>query len=106
MKNIVVSIHQPNYLPWLGYFHKIFYSDVFVFLDSVQYTPKTYTNRCYVLQNQSSLRLSVPASIKKWDTPINEVFINTKQFARKHIATIRSAYLKSPWYSDIIKIFY
>ena len=33
---MIVSFHQPAYLPWLGYFHKILRSDVLVFLDTVQ----------------------------------------------------------------------
>ena len=32
-----ISIHQPVYLPWLGFFGKIISSDIFVILDDVQY---------------------------------------------------------------------
>ena len=36
----VVAIHQPNFLPWLGYFDKIARADVFVVLDDVQFPKK------------------------------------------------------------------
>ena len=34
---MIVSIHQPAYLPWIGYFNKIINSDIFVYLDTVQF---------------------------------------------------------------------
>jgi len=34
---MVVIIHQPQYLPWIGYFDKLNRADVFVLLDNVQY---------------------------------------------------------------------
>lgn len=91
---IIVSAHQPNYLPWLGYFHKMTYSDVFVFLDDVQYTPKTYINRCFVRQSEQKARLSIPVSVPAWNATICEAMINTEAFSEKHLETFRHAYGK------------
>ncbi|MDA7546256.1 WbqC family protein [Alphaproteobacteria bacterium] len=102
----IVSIHQPNYLPWIGYFHKILYSDILVFLDTVQYTPKTYTNRCFILQNGSPVRLSIPVNLDKWEIPIKEVKINTDIFAKKHLKTLEFSYKKAKYYDQIMSIIY
>ena len=93
MSNII-SIHQPNYLPWMGYFHKMTYCDVFVFLDDVQYTPKTYINRAQIIQNGELVRLSIPATVPKWDSTITEVSIGLETFGAKHLASLRHAYGK------------
>ena len=42
---MVISVHQPQYIPWLGYFDKIAASDAFVFLDDVQYKARAFQNR-------------------------------------------------------------
>ena len=58
-----IAIHQPNYLPWLGYFYKIANSDVFVFLDDVQFSKNSYTNRVQVFGKDEKMRwLTVPVS--------------------------------------------
>lgn len=51
----VIAIHQPNFFPWLGYFDKIIRSDVFIFLDDVQFPKKggTWINRVNILINGS-----------------------------------------------------
>ena len=45
----LVAIHQPNFLPWLGYFDKIVRADVFVILDNVQFSRGTLVNRVRVI---------------------------------------------------------
>ena len=101
---VVVSIHQPNYLPWLGYFHKMSFSEIFVFLDSVQYSPKTYTNRSYVVLNRCKTRLSIPVQLKHSSATIREVKIDTADFAYKHLETFRHAYGKSPYFKEVMEI--
>jgi len=48
---MIVAIHQPNFLPWLGWFDKLARADVFVVLDNValQRTGSAYTNRVEML---------------------------------------------------------
>ena len=63
---MTISIHQPNYIPWLGYFHKIQHADIFVFLDDVQYVKGTVANRNYIKgQNGEKVLLSVPVKLSK-----------------------------------------
>jgi hypothetical protein len=43
--SMIVAIHQPQYLPWLGYFGKMLTADVFCYLDTVQYKKNEWQNR-------------------------------------------------------------
>ena len=44
MKPMILAAHQPAYLPWLGYFDKLSRSDIFIFLDSVQFEKNSFLN--------------------------------------------------------------
>ncbi len=57
---MIVSVHQPQYIPWLGYFDKIAKSDVFVFLNCVQYKEREFQNRNKIRTDRGWMWLTVP----------------------------------------------
>ena len=94
---MIVGIHQPNYLPWGGYFYKILMSDVFVFLDDAQYTKNSLINRNRIKTSSGVAWLTVPvnASISN---RINEVEFSGQLWKNKHMKTIEMNYKKAPYY--------
>lgn len=98
----VVTIHQPNYLPWLGFFHKVARADVFVSLDSVQFARRGVTSRNQILGPQGPLPLTVPVLSKgRYESPICEIAINpTVRWADKHFRSFEQNYRKAPYWKE------
>jgi hypothetical protein len=84
-----VAIHQPNYLPWLGYFRKIAKTDVFVFFDNVQMPGgKSFVSRNQILGPQGPLWLTVPVERQGLSQSIAAARIADQFWARKHLRTL------------------
>jgi hypothetical protein len=99
---MIVSIHQPQYLPWLGYFDKIERSDVFVFLDNVQFKKNEWQNRNKIKTDQQWQWLTVPV-IHKFGQKINEVEINnTVRWGKKHLTALITHYSKAAFFKEHI----
>ena len=97
---MIISIHQPNFLPWLGYFHKIALSDVFVIFDDVQYPrAKTYGNRVLIKINNGKSWLTVPVLHKAELHKYNEIKIKESNWKRKTLKTIKLSYKNAPYFS-------
>jgi hypothetical protein len=100
---MVLAAHQPNYLPWTGFFHKMARCDVFVLLDSVQYARRSYTSRCLVKGTDGNkLWLSVPVyKTGRYHQSVAEVEIdNQGAWQRTHRRTLETIYAKSPFFKD------
>lgn len=97
-----ISIHQPAYLPWLGYLDRIRLSDVFVYLDSVQYQKGSYQNRNKIKNINGEMWLTVP--IKKTGhlgMKLNEIEIDYQsEWKKKHLTSIKLNYSKAPFFRE------
>ena len=98
-----ISIRQPGYLPYLGFFKKIQSSDIFVFLDNVQFEKNDWDNRNKIKTIDGAAWLTVPV-LHKFGTKLNEIKIDNKQdWAKKHRKTIEMNYQKANYFSDYWK---
>jgi hypothetical protein len=100
---MILSAHQPVYLPWLGLFHKIALADKFCIFDIAQYQTKDFNNRNKIKTHTGPIWLSVPVESKgHFAKPLAQIKIINKGWNRKHFHSIDLAYRKAPFYRDYI----
>ncbi|SOC30130.1 WbqC family protein [Thalassospira xiamenensis] len=100
---MIVSIHQPAYLPWLGYFEKIKQSDLFLYLDTVQFQKGSFQNRNRIRTKEGWIWQTVPVQTKgkHFEQVIAGVAINNKlPWQAKHWSAISQNYSKAPFSAD------
>lgn len=97
---MIVSIHQPQYLPWIPYFSKIKNSDIFVILDDVQFQKNGLQNRNYIMSKNGELRLTIPVFHSTSET-INTIKISDPRILKKHWQSIEMCYKKAPYFENI-----
>lgn len=92
-----VSIHQPDYLPWLAYFDKMKRSDLFVFLDCAQYTKNGFHNRNKIKTSSGWIYLTIPVEKSEHFKPMLEVKLpKDGSWREKHWKSILTAYGRAP----------
>lgn len=102
---MIIGIHQPQYLPWLGYFDKIDKADVFCFLDNVQFKKNEWQNRNRIRNPNNWQWLTVPV-FHRFGQKINEVEINNNSpWAKKHFQSLKTVYGKAPYFEQYIGFF-
>ncbi len=111
-----VACHQPNFIPWMGFFSKMYHSDVFILLDDVQFTQghckHNWTTRVKIMSNAGESWITMPVNRSgKGKISIKELEIclsNGKSPAEKILSTIRLSYSRTKffhkYYSDLEQI--
>jgi hypothetical protein len=99
---VILTAHQPVYLPWLGLFHKIALCDTYVFLDSVKYLKQDWNNRNKIKGAAGPMWLTVPVATGGTDNILlPDVRISNEHNWRvKHWRSIRSCYGRAPYFDQ------
>lgn len=97
---MIVAIHQPHYLPWLGYMDKLDRVEAFCVLDTVQFVRREFQNRNRIRTADGSMWLTVPVK-GSYQAPISEIDIdNEADWGRKHLQALRLNYNRAPHFAE------
>jgi hypothetical protein len=101
---MILTAHQPAYLPWLGLFHKISISDIYVFMDDVRYSKSDFSNRNKIYDKNKHKEdwLTIPLyNGGKSGALFNNIILDKNDKWRKnHLGKIVSNYSKTPYFKE------
>jgi WbqC-like protein family len=99
-----VAIHQPQYFPWPAYVHKVLSADIFVYLDSVQFSKNGVQNRNQIKTAQGALWLTIPVR-NHLGQLLKDTRVAEPGATRKHWKTIKTSYARTRgfarWQSEL-----
>lgn len=98
-RRLLLSGHQPVYLPGIILFNKIALSDAFMFVGHCQFVKKSWHSRNRIRLNQQELWLTVPVKTAGlFEQSIDSTAILDQVWKRKHLGSIRQAYGKARFF--------
>jgi len=92
---MIVAIHQPHYIPWLGYLHRMARADLFILLDHVQFERRNHQNRSQVRIEGEARWLTVPVLQRSQKERILDKLVDNsdpRPWGPIHFSTLRHAY--------------
>jgi len=97
----IVAIHQPNYLPWLGYFNKMQLADKFILYDTAQYPKNNFANRNKIRTKDGWVYLTIPIEKGYHFKPIAGVELpKDDRWKQKHWASIQANYARAGYFDS------
>ena len=102
---MIVAAHQPNFIPWLGYFDKMSKADLFITVDHVQMERQSFQNRARIKTGEGERFITVPVIQESRAERILDKRIDNSRdgrfrWSRKMFLTLKYAYQSAPYYRD------
>ncbi len=103
----IVVIHQPDFLPYLGFFHRFISADEFIVLDHVQFvnSARGWTHRDKIKTASGEKWLSLSVKKAPRDTSINEIELSSSvDWATNNLNLIKQNYGNAPFFDEIFPL--
>jgi len=100
--NISAVIHQPYFLPWMGYFSKLVYADKFIVLDNVYFSKRKYIDRVQIINTQGQkMWVGLPIG-QHFNEQSNKIHFSDKNAIKKIIKNLYASYSKARHFKNNI----
>jgi hypothetical protein len=101
MKTVV--IHQPDFMPYIGFFHRLLYADLFIFLDHVQFvhSNRSWTHRDKIKTANGERWLTISVVKAQRDTPINQIHLASNDWREQNLNLLRENYRSAPYFLEL-----
>jgi len=97
-----VVIHQPDFVSYLGFFHKLLYADLYVVLDNVQYVSRSWMNRDQIMTQTGKKWLTVNIKKASRSTTIDKIKLDdTQNWKKQNLNLLKENYRKSAFFNEI-----
>lgn len=103
---MILTIHQPEHLPWLGYFNKMAKAEKYVILDSVQFEKNYFQNRNKIIGSNGVQWLAIPVQMKGHmsNTISTTKIAGDERWKKKYLNTIQMSYSKHPFFKEVFPV--
>lgn len=98
-----ITIHQPEHMPWLGFFHKLNLADAYIVLDNVQYRRRYFQNRNKIRTNDGWQWLVVPLVKEIRDELLvadAEIFKDDLEWRENNLKRVYHNYRKAKYFKQ------
>jgi len=106
MNRKIVVIHQPDFVPYLGFFHRFLQADFYIALDHVQYvngSSRAWTHRDKIKTEQGAKWLTISVKKAPRDTPINQIELSTDiDWRQDNLHLLEQNYRNAPFYCELM----
>lgn len=104
---MILTAHQPAYMPWLGYFHKVALADNLVILDAVQFEKNSFTNRNKIKTSNGEAWLTIPVEMKghMGKTILDMQMDSKSNWKKKHWTSLLMNYKKTEYFNRYSSFF-
>ena len=102
---MIVAIHQPDYIPWLGLYYKRAHCDKFVYLDNAQFSNTAAHNFNEIKTSQGAFRLKIPVQQKMGDLIMEVRTKDELGWKDKHLKTLIQNYRRAKYFIEIFPIY-